>query len=50
VAELVKEDDDGENKQKGNRIADENMAQRIETMKKKLRHRNPLAQGPKAPS
>src|SRR5262249_40958504 len=35
MAELVEENDDGEDEQKGNRITDEPMAQRVETMKKK---------------
>src|SRR6185437_1234604 len=36
VAEFMKEDDDRQYEQKGNQIADEPMAQRIETMDKKL--------------
>ena len=33
----------GQDKQEGNGVADENMAQRIETMQKKLSHAIPLA-------
>ena len=36
VAELVEEHDDGQHEQEGNDVADEPMAQRIETMQKKL--------------
>jgi hypothetical protein len=32
VAEFMKEHDDGQNEQKGNDVADEPMAQRIETI------------------
>jgi hypothetical protein len=39
---LMEENDDGQDKQEGNDVADEPMAQRIETMQKKLRHSIPL--------
>ncbi|GCC46231.1 hypothetical protein chiPu_0030606, partial [Chiloscyllium punctatum] len=38
MAELVKENDDGEDEEEGNDIAEEPMAQRIDTMKKILGH------------
>jgi uncharacterized metal-binding protein len=44
VTELVEKDDDGQDKQKGNDIADEKMAQIIETVQKKLDHPIPLVQ------
>src|SRR6185437_12875453 len=44
MAKLMEENDDGQDEQKGNCVTDEPMAQRIETMKKKLRHLVPLTQ------
>jgi hypothetical protein len=44
----MEENDDGEHEQKGDDVTDEAMAQRIETMQKKLRHPIPLDQGCKA--
>jgi hypothetical protein len=38
MAELVEEHDDGKHEQEGDDVTNEPMAQRIETMKKKLRH------------
>src|SRR5476651_1058527 len=47
MTELMEEDDDGEHKQEGDDVTDEAMAQRIETMQKKLRHPIPLTQSRK---
>jgi hypothetical protein len=49
MTELVEEHDDGQDEQERNRIADEPMAQRIETMKKKLGHPIPLDVGAARP-
>src|SRR5689334_8901084 len=38
MAEFVKEDDDGQDEQEGDRVTDEPMAQRIETVMKNLGH------------
>jgi hypothetical protein len=38
MAEFVEEHNDRKHKQEGDDVTDEPMAQRIETMKKKLRH------------
>jgi hypothetical protein len=48
MAELMEEDDDRQDEQKGDQIADEPVAQRVETMKKKFGHPIPLcrAEGP----
>ena len=48
MAELMEEDDDGQDEQKGDHVADEPVAQRIETMKKKFGHPIPLVQGGRA--
>src|SRR6202008_833248 len=51
MAEFVEEDDDGENKYKRDRVADEPVAQGTETMQKNLGHRFPLSRaGSPAPS
>src|SRR5215470_20032408 len=42
MAELMEENDDGENEQEGDRVTDKHMAYRIETMHKKVEHSNPL--------
>src|ERR1700704_6121828 len=42
MAELVEENDDGQDEQEGDRVTDKHMAYRIETMQKKLKHPNPL--------
>ncbi len=42
VAKLMEENDDGQNEQKGDGVADEPMAQRVETVDKKLGHPIPL--------
>src|SRR3954449_663011 len=42
MAELVEENDDRQDEQEGNDVTDESMAQRIETMQKKLSHSIPL--------
>jgi hypothetical protein len=42
MTELVEENDNGQHEQEGNDVTDEPMAQRIETMQKKLRHSIPL--------
>src|SRR3954467_14894361 len=42
MAELMEENDDRQDEQEGNDVTDEPMTQRIETMKKKLRHSIPL--------
>src|SRR5476651_2077648 len=47
MTELMEEDDDGEHKQEGDDVTDEPMAQRIETMQKKLGHPIPLKQSRK---
>src|SRR6202158_1280854 len=44
VTELVEEDNDREHEQEGDDVADQAMAQRIETMQKKLGHPIPLNQ------
>src|ERR1700753_1166943 len=44
MAKLMEENDDGQDEQEGDGITDEPMAQRIETMQKKLRHLVPLTQ------
>src|ERR1700687_5684225 len=44
VTELVEENDDRQHEQEGDDVADEPMAQRIETMQKKLGHPIPLNQ------
>src|ERR1700761_3920807 len=44
MAELVEEHDDGQDEQEGDRITDEPMAQRIETMVKNLGHSISLSQ------
>src|ERR1700729_3066253 len=44
MTELVEEDDDGQDEQEGDRITDEPMAQRIETMMKNIGHPIPLSQ------
>src|SRR6201995_3503208 len=44
MAELVEEHDDGQDEQEGDRITDESMAQRIETMMKNLGHPISLSQ------
>jgi hypothetical protein len=41
MAEFVEEHHNRQHEQKGDRVTDEPMAQRIETMKEKLRHRFP---------
>jgi hypothetical protein len=48
MTQLMEENDDGKHKQEGNDVADKAMAQRIETVKKKVGHRIPLDPGPKA--
>src|SRR4030081_1318002 len=47
MTELMEEDDDREYKQKGNDVTNKPMAQRIETMQKKLGHWIPLSQSRK---
>src|SRR5881394_3679108 len=42
MAEFVEEHDDRQDEQEGNDVTDESMAQRIETMQKKLGHSIPL--------
>src|ERR1700749_4845899 len=44
MAELVEEHDDGQDEQEGDRITDESMAQRTETMMKNLGHPISLSQ------
>ena len=44
MPEFVEENDDRQNEQKGDNVTDEPMAQRIETMQKKLGHPIPLKQ------
>src|SRR5262245_37376548 len=45
MAELMEEHDDREHEQEGDDVADEPMAQRIETIQKKVRHPVPLDEG-----
>src|SRR2546423_15568916 len=45
MAELVEENHDSQHKQEGDDVTDEPMAQRIETMQKKLSHPIPLDAG-----
>src|SRR5712692_3409348 len=45
MTKLMEENNDGEHKQEENDVADKAMAQRIETVKKKLGHPIPLTQG-----
>src|SRR5664279_6658631 len=47
MPEFVEEDDEGEDEQKGDHVTDEPMAQRTETMQKKLGHPIPLNQSRK---
>jgi hypothetical protein len=43
MSEFVKEDDDRQDEQKGNGVADQAMAYRIDSMLEKLSHRSPIA-------
>src|SRR6266853_7039573 len=45
MTKLVEENDNRQHEQEGDDVTDEPMAQRIETMQKKLRHPIPLDQG-----
>src|ERR1700761_6331037 len=44
MAKLMEEHDDGQDEQEGDSVADEPMAQRIETMVENFRHSIPLSQ------
>jgi hypothetical protein len=45
MSKLMEENDDRQHEQERNDVADESMAQRIETMQKKVGHSIPLKQG-----
>src|ERR1700760_2820784 len=47
MAELMEENDDGQDEQEGDRVTDKHMAYRIETIQKKVEHSNPLTRSPR---